>query len=193
MLKHFGHSLTWIKSAGLKPIVTCSPKNFALVKSLGAVAAFDYHSPTCAEDIRAYTKNALDYAIDCITTEATMKLCYAAIGRAGGRYCALDPFPQRAHTRKVIHPDWILATRVRGEDCIWPEPFGAKGNPKTRAFADELWVGVTPLLQSGKLKFHPLRHMEGAFEGILEGLNILRRGEVSGQKLVYTLDGGDRA
>jgi len=175
------------KLCNLRPIVTCSPKNFALVKSFGAEAAFDYHTPNCATEIRAYTRNSLDYAIDCITSEATMKLCYAAIGRAGGKYCALDPYPTRMHTRKVISPDWILATKVKGTTSEWPEPFAFKPDIDVKRFAEAFFDEVRDLLLNGKLRFHPPRKCDGGFEGILDGLNIIRRGEVSGEKLVYTI------
>ena len=116
-----------------------------------------------------------------------MKLCYAAIGRAGGNYCALDPFPAHMHTRKVISPDWILATRVRGNDSAWPEPFAGKGDTDIRVFAENLWHEVKVPFQNGKLKLHPARKCEGGFEGILDSLDVIRRGEVSGEKLVYTI------
>ncbi|KAH6656518.1 zinc-binding oxidoreductase CipB [Truncatella angustata] len=38
-------------AAGYEVITTCSPRNFDLVKSLGATAAFDYRSPTVVKDI----------------------------------------------------------------------------------------------------------------------------------------------
>ncbi|THC94059.1 hypothetical protein EYZ11_006468 [Aspergillus tanneri] len=106
-----------VKLCGLHPITTCSPQRFEFVKSYGAEAAFDYKSPTCGEEIRRYTGNTLAYAMDCITQEQSTRICYAAIGRAGGRYVALDPYPERAATRKVVKPDWILATAITGRGC----------------------------------------------------------------------------
>lgn len=38
-------------SAGLVPIVTCSPKNNELVKSRGAEKVFDYHGKDISGDI----------------------------------------------------------------------------------------------------------------------------------------------
>jgi NADPH:quinone reductase-like Zn-dependent oxidoreductase len=92
--------------ANLVPITTCSPHNFDLVQSYGAAAAFDYKQPDCSEQIRAYTRNNLAYALDCITTVESMNVCSGAIGRAGGRYTSLDPFAGHAATRKVIKNDW---------------------------------------------------------------------------------------
>ena len=74
-----------LKRCGLRVITTCSPRNFDLVRSYGADECFDYNSPTCGADIRAFTDNALDYALDCITEESTMKICYQALGRCGGK------------------------------------------------------------------------------------------------------------
>jgi hypothetical protein len=37
--------------SNLIPIATCSPRNFDLVTDYGAEIAFDYRTPTCAEDI----------------------------------------------------------------------------------------------------------------------------------------------
>lgn len=41
------------KAAGFRVVTTCSPHNFNFVKSLGADKAFDYNSPSFAEDIAA--------------------------------------------------------------------------------------------------------------------------------------------
>ena len=40
-------------AAGYDVVTTCSPKNFDYAKSLGAVLAFDYASPTVVADITA--------------------------------------------------------------------------------------------------------------------------------------------
>ncbi len=77
------------------------------MRSYGADQVFDYNSPTCAS-----TRNNLKYAVDCIASDATLKICYSAIGRAGGQYIALNPFPEHlAATRKVIKPDSIRTPR----------------------------------------------------------------------------------
>lgn len=80
-----------LKRCGLRVITTCSPKNFELVRGYGADDCVDYHSPTCGPDIRAMTGNALDYALDCVTNEGTMKICYQALGRCGGK-CRTSSF-----------------------------------------------------------------------------------------------------
>lgn len=82
-----------LKHCGLRVITTCSPRNFELVKGFGADVCFDYNEANCGPEIRKFTGNALDYALDCITEESTMKICYEALGRCGGKCMLLLPFP----------------------------------------------------------------------------------------------------
>ncbi|RYP20948.1 hypothetical protein DL765_002485 [Monosporascus sp. GIB2] len=175
-----------LKLCGLRVIVTCSPRNFELVRSYGADVCFDYNSPTCGEDIRAYCDNALDYALDCITEESTMKICYQAIGRLGGKYCGLEPYPEEtAASRCAVEADWILATWMRGLPISWPEPFGNAGKPECREFAAHFFPHIHPLFTSGKLRPHPTRVEPNGFEGLLDGVGLIRKGAIRGQKLVY--------
>lgn len=94
-----------LKKMGARVVTTCSPRNFELVKSFGADACFDYNTPTCGADIRAFTNNALDYALDCITEESTMRICYQALGRCGGKCKSLSPFSlqiQRSNEAQTV-------------------------------------------------------------------------------------------
>ncbi|KAL1618823.1 putative secondary metabolism biosynthetic enzyme [Neofusicoccum ribis] len=176
-----------LKLAGLRPIATCSPRNFDLVKSYGADEVYDYKSPTCAEDIKKATKNNLRYALDCITTKDSIALCYAALGRAGGRYTALDPFWEAtAATRKTVKPNWTLGITMLGKDIAWPPPYGRAGSEEARSFGAG-WAGeLQALLEAGKIRPHPLRAKEGAgWEDVLGGLTEVKEGKVSGEKLVF--------
>lgn len=174
-------------SCGLRPLGICSAKNFDLVKSYGAEEVWDYHSPTCAADVKKHTKNALAYTIDCITNESSMAICFSSMGRAGGRYCALDPFPPAGVTRKVVKPDWIMAFRLTGRPCLWPEPFFRKADPEMLVHSHPFYATMEKYFLQGKLKTHPTRVLQGGFPALLEGVGMLRRKEVSGQKLVFPL------
>ena len=173
---------------GLEVVTTCSPRNFELVKSYGATEAFDYNDPDCAANIKAYTKNTLGYAIDCITSASSMKICYGAIGRVGGKYTALDPYPEAGATRKVVKADWILAMIIRGNNVYWPEPFGRPANQwLLDVWVPPLYKVVQKLLDDGKFRAHPVQVMEGGFEGLIDGVGKVRRGEVQACKLVYPI------
>lgn len=174
--------------SGLDPIVTCSPRSFDLVRSYGAVEAFDYRSPDCAARIRAHTKNCLRYALDCITNLDSTKTCYGALGRAGGKYTALDPFPEAiAQTRKVVKADWVMGPVMIGKDIRWPPPHRFEGSKELRDFGEEWFRVLQGLLDEGRIRSHPLNVCGGGLEGVLGGLERVRAGKVTGEKLVYSL------
>lgn len=177
----------FITRSGLRPIVTCSPQNFDLVRSYGAEEVFDYKSPSCAADIRAYTKNSLKYVLDCISVPETMKFSYECIGRLGGRYTALEPYTEGFCTRYNVKSDWVFAACALGAPCHWKPPFRRDADPEARESAFE-WLGtMQKLLDEGRLRTHPIQKMEGGLEGILRGIEMLRNKEVSGKKLVYPI------
>jgi NADPH:quinone reductase-like Zn-dependent oxidoreductase len=172
---------------GFHVLTTCSPRNFDLVRGFGAHETFDYKAPDCAAEIRTHCGNALELAIDCVSEDSTMKFCYEAIGRAGGKYTALNPFNGQLATRRVVEPDWILATRIAGGASAWPAPYSCDPEPRLRAMAVPIFAIIERLLFEGKIQPHPVRIEGGRYEGLIKGVNILRKGELSGQKLVYSL------
>ncbi|ROW07076.1 hypothetical protein VPNG_06635 [Cytospora leucostoma] len=176
-----------IRKAGCIPITTCSPRNFALVESYGAEKAFDYHDIKSAEDIRAYTHNALDYVLDCYCEGSSTVFCYNAIGRAGGRYTTLEPYPEHvAKTRRRVKPEWILGPALLGEKVGWKEPYTIEANPELRAFGREWFQCAQRLLDRGELRPHPVRIGDKlGFEGVLDGIGLVRQKGLSAEKLVY--------
>lgn len=97
----------------------------------------------------------------------------------------LEPLPESAASRKAVESDWILATWMRGLPISWPEPFGNDGLPECRDFAARFFPHVHPLFEAGLLKPHPTRVEPHGFEGLIDGVGLVRLGKISGQKLVY--------
>ncbi|KAL4860419.1 hypothetical protein BDV12DRAFT_191716 [Aspergillus spectabilis] len=159
---------------GHTPIATCSPHNFALVKSYGVDAVFDYHSPTCGEEIRQHTKGNLEIVLDPMVEATTQRLCYQAIGRGGGRYIALEAWQPMNHTRPSVQPSFIMGPAIIGSHSPLPDGYGFEADPEKREFGIEL-------------KPHPVRVLPGGWGAILEGLDLLKARGVSGQRLVVSL------
>ncbi|KAH3920889.1 trans-enoyl reductase phmE [Parastagonospora nodorum] len=176
-----------LRLSGHRPIAVCSPKNYDLVKSYGAVKAFDYHSPTCAQDIRAYTKNRLAHIIDPIVEAKTMQLCYAAMGRAGGKYCALEAYADELCTRKVVKPELVMGMAILGRKVALNHGYGSEADAGKRAFGIEWYREMQDLLDAGRLMTHPVRVVPGRFDGIMKGLQMLKTKQVSGEKLIVQL------
>ncbi|KZL67113.1 alcohol dehydrogenase [Colletotrichum incanum] len=174
--------------SGYRPIGVCATKNFHLAESRGAVAVFDYaNAEDCASSIRRLTQNKLRYVLDCISNSASMRICYASLGASGGRYIALDQFSLRGHTRKSIKPKWILANLAFGEPVFLEGSCKKDADPAMKAFHIGWFAEAQELLSECRILGHPVRLMTGGLECISEGLQCLRNGQVSGQKLVYHL------
>ncbi|KAF9510972.1 hypothetical protein BS47DRAFT_1383704 [Hydnum rufescens UP504] len=171
------YAIAFAKLAGLKIVSTASPHNHALLKSLGADAVFDYKDPEVAQKIKdwAQPSGGLTIALDCISEHGSTKLVIDSFGGNSG---------------KVVH---ILA--VKPEEG-WPS------NVKLERFllydalvvdSKDFWTlnewhkVISSLVEKGQVKnVIPTKITQG-IEQIPEGLDLLRQGKVSAQKLAYTV------
>ena len=173
------------KLSGYTPIVTCSPSNFDLVKQYGAVEAFDYNDPACPQKIKDYTNDSVLLAIDCISTKDSAAICAPSLAK-GAKYCKLlgVDLPDREDVKQV----YVLAYSVLG-DYFRMGPTG----PEFPASKEDLEHGIEwsilmeKLLAEGKISVHNPDVRKGGLEGVLEGMQEMREGKVSGKKLVYDL------
>lgn len=159
------------------------------MRKFGAEKVFDYKSPTCAADIRAYTNNELAYALDCVTQADTTQLCYAALGRAGGRYVSLEPFRDAvAQTRShTVAPSWVMALSVFGHEVALDGEYGRAASPEDRESSVQAFSAFQALLNRGLVNAHPVKAMPGGWQGVVGGVDTIRSTAMSGQKLVYSV------
>ncbi|KAI6777651.1 alcohol dehydrogenase [Emericellopsis cladophorae] len=180
------------KLSGLTVITTCSARNFDLVKSLGADAAFDYNSPTCGKDIKRFTNNKLLYSWDCTGDGAG--ICAVAMSDAEpGTYGTIMPADYELLARtnpKVTGQEFMRGYDTQGEFYYWLGDVPVQPDPTEMEFY-RLFLELTQrLLESGAIK--PLRtslnKTGGGLEGVAKGLAELQAGLVlSAEKLVYTI------
>lgn len=177
-----------VHRAGYTPIVTCSPENNALCESYGAVACFDYRSPTCGADIREYTANNLAFVFDTVTDASTMRMCYEAIGSSGGRYVVLEAItiPVK-YTRRDVRADWLMTPTITGAPVDMPGLYGRPSTPEHRKFGASLFLLAEELLKEGRIKNHPLDIREGGLENIPTYVDDLRVGNVRGKRQIVPL------
>ncbi len=77
-------AIQFARLSGFRVIVTCSPRNFDLVKVFGADEAHDYHDlDKCAEAIKSSVGESLKYAYVCAMGEDAPKVssAYSAVTR----------------------------------------------------------------------------------------------------------------
>ncbi|KAM5439880.1 hypothetical protein MferCBS31731_004291 [Microsporum ferrugineum] len=170
--------------SGFAPIAVCSPHNFEFVKSLGAVAAFDYHDLDCGLKIREFTGNKLKLAWDTISLPVSARICAHALSTSpGGRYFALLPEPC---PRDDVESSYTMAYYMFGEKVQMSEN-GPVIPPDHSGFryAKEFVSMANQLLADGKIKVHPQQVCRHGLAGALDGLQMMRDGKVTRCKLVY--------
>ncbi|KAI1209523.1 zinc-binding dehydrogenase family oxidoreductase [Annulohypoxylon truncatum] len=176
-----------LRMSGLEPIVTCSPRNFELVQAYGAGSAIDYVRPDVAEEIKKRTNGKLKYAYDCIADSVSVRHCYTAIGRTGGRYVSLEILPEELRTRRAVHAKFVLGYEGFGEDVALSKGYESSANPEKFALIVKYCRIFQRFLDENALKTHPIQQLNGGLTGVLHGLQLLKSGSVSGKKLVATL------
>ncbi|RAK95483.1 zinc-binding alcohol dehydrogenase family protein [Aspergillus ibericus CBS 121593] len=173
-------AIQYAKLSGYTVLTTCSKQNFDLVKSLGADAAFDYKDPNAIQAVKDYAQDQLKLVFD---TVGGAEFCEQVISSQGGHYSAIV---HAAVDRDDVKNSFTLGYTAFGEDF----DFGGgviPAKPEDREFAAEFMSKAATLLADGKIKPHPAKVGAGGLQGVLEGLQAMKDGKVSGQKLVYNV------
>ncbi|KAI0290826.1 hypothetical protein BC826DRAFT_1025506 [Russula brevipes] len=149
------YAVQFAKFGGLRVLTTASPKNFDLVKGLGADEVFDYRDEKVVEKIRAMTGNALDIA------QVT-----GAIGEKGGKVSIILPYTSP-------RPD------VQAVFSYVPELVNRESNGKWYV---ELHKKI---FATGKIKPNPVFIQPNGIAGVKDGLQYMQEGKVSAEKITY--------
>ncbi|KAK7466230.1 hypothetical protein VKT23_004957 [Stygiomarasmius scandens] len=167
------------KLGGMRVIATASPKHFDRLKSLGADETFDYRDPEVAQKIRAYTNGKLQHAVDCISEGSTPQLVSDSLAPEGGTVSAIVRYETVRPEVKVV---------VSFGSHLLGKPFGDyKPSTEMKEFAIKSSKLISKLLADGKLTPTPLKIYPRGLASVPEGLEYMKSGKVSGEKLVYRI------
>ncbi|KAF2431632.1 putative zinc-binding dehydrogenase family oxidoreductase [Tothia fuscella] len=176
-----------LKLFGLRPLAVCSEKSRKLALSYGAESVFNYEDPDCGAKIKAHTGNRLKYVLDIITDELSMKLCYDAMGRVGGTYVGLELLPENGPSKRTVKSSWVMGQSIFGKELHLGGGYQRPAIAQQREIG-RWWFGILERLWAeGKIRPHPVKVGEGSFEGILEGVDLMRKRKVAREKLVYLI------
>lgn len=108
----------------------------------------------------------------------------------GGVYSTLLPVPDDkvASFNSKVKNQSTLAYTVVGESFKFlSNEFPAK--PEDEKFAKMFWELSRELLAQGKVKVHKpsINKYGSSLEGVIKGMQAMKEGKVSGEKLVFTL------
>ncbi|KAI0682215.1 GroES-like protein [Earliella scabrosa] len=176
-----------LRASGYKVVTTCSPRNFAHLTALGASAVVDYHGPHAevVQDIKAATGDTIQFAIDCISTKASQQISQDVIKPGGGKVLILLG-PEEIEVRAdVVRIPMLLYTALGRPFTMFGTDFPAAPSDKAQiaAFCETM----PRLVEQGRLKPNPLKTWEGGLAAIPEGLQYIKEGKNSAEKLVYRL------
>ena len=180
-------AIQYAKLSGAYVITTASARNHSYLKELGADACFDYKDGDCAAQIRSHAPE-LRLALDNIATDTSAKICGDSLAPSTEAQKATITFllPKEAPREDIAAKHTLGYTAVG-------EAFEFRGGTKIPAmeghweFARDFWKMSEKLFEEGKVKVHRPEVRKGGLEGVLGGLEDLRKEKVSGVKLVYTL------
>ena len=158
-----------------------------MVKNLGASAVFDYSAPDCGAKIREYTNNRLYHALDCISEGTSAQICADALSTDTSTkkpvYCALLPIEL---PRADVEYKFTLGYTATNESFV-KAGLEFPASEEDYRFAVRFCKLSEKLLAEGKFKPHQQDIRKGPLEKVLDGVDELRQGKVSGKKIVYRI------
>ena len=92
----------------------------------------------------------------------------------------------------IVIADQIIAAGIKPETIVCltqfgkpiTKPYKRAARPQDREFARKWFLLAEYLLMDGLIKPHPHKVM-GGLEHIVDGVDLVRKGQVAGSKLVY--------
>ncbi|CCU98835.1 unnamed protein product [Malassezia sympodialis ATCC 42132] len=179
------------RATGAYVIVTASSKNHEWLKSLGAAEAFDYSDPETPAKIAAAHPD-LAYAFDSRSEQGSQEACARALSKEGGKVVCLLPFNPKtvAEANPKVKTTFLLLYTTSGErtemfSIVFDEAYCQEDMRYMQEMASGKNGLMFQLLSSGALRPNRSTLQTGGFDAVLAGLDRMRNGQVSGEKLIY--------
>lgn len=183
------YGIQFAVAAGLEVVTTASKHNHEYVKSLGATSVFDYRDENVGAEIRRATGNKLCYAWDAISEHDSPRICGDALASPApdGKELKYASVLRVKVDRSDVHSEAKLMYTIYGES-FYKAAFGAKETPASEEdyeFMKKFVAISEKLVADGKIKPHNVDVRDGGLDGVLKGLEDMKNGKVSANKLVY--------
>jgi hypothetical protein len=181
------------KYIGFTVVTTASEKNHALMKDLGADAVFDYHDADVVDKIKAFSGDKLVVAYDTISEGGTTDQVFAAMApntrTKVNTSLAVANIAELQEKYPNIMTDFPLAYLTADEK----KQFGVNSPeipspPGLHEAAIRGTARINTILQKepNVIRHMPVRVLPGGIEGIIAGLEVLRSGAYSAEKVALS-------
>ena len=111
------------------------------------------------------------------------------MARTGGRYACLEGVDESFKTRRAIRIKEVMGYEGLGVRIdLGPTSYSRDANRELFDVTTRVAGEMQALLDANLIKTHPIQQVPGQqWDGIVDGLAMLQRGEVRGQKLVVRI------
>ncbi|KAI0807655.1 GroES-like protein [Fomes fomentarius] len=160
--------------SGYRVVSTASPRNFDLVKSLGASEVFDYKDPKVVSKIKAATGDSIKKAVDTISEKVTQRITAETIAPSGGEIIL------------VLGPEdatLIYTALGRAFDFLGGSHYPVSEEDRTHMA--QFLLKVPKLVRDGAVKPLPIKFWEGGLTAVPDGMQYMREGKVSAEEIVH--------
>ncbi|KAJ4263545.1 hypothetical protein NW762_006364 [Fusarium torreyae] len=143
----------------------------------------------CIQDIKELAKGIpIKHALDCITDEVSSFTCFSVLSRVGARYACLEKLPDQWRVRKAVSVKVVMQYEMLGYDVDLDDAtYTRKANAEMKDIGIA-WGEEMQMLVDKALIVTPLvREMGGGLESLLEVVELMRRGQTDGKKLVANI------
>lgn len=125
-------------------------------------------------------------ALDCFSAGSSTEICDATIAGPGRKVVVL--LPTTKPKKEGVEHELIMSYTLFGRPFQWLPPIGPKfaAIPSDRRALVDFYATLPELTK--RIRPPPIQLEGKGFEAVLAGLEKLRLGKVSGNKLVVTLD-----
>lgn len=157
---------------------------FIIAIPFGTILTSAKRDSDVGKKILEATRGSINKVYDTVSTADSAAICAAAFGPHGGTYCNLlgTECP-----RSDVESIFFLGYDMSGEAYIFEgESYPAK--PEALEFGRRWYAVAEELWASGKWRNHRQKVGEDGLMGVLDGMEKMRQGLVSGEKLVYLVD-----
>ncbi|KAF7974403.1 hypothetical protein HWV62_12250 [Athelia sp. TMB] len=192
------HAIQLARLSGLRVIAIASARNHAFVRSIGATVTIDYNDVDVLAQIRgALGGLPLKRAFDIVCEKGSTEIVIDAIDESGGYVTTALPVDESISARRanvkvefVLGYTLITRTPIKFAKVV-PMPFIPEDNERALAWCANEHDAIVEGWMEGKgskvgYKTQKLRVGRG-LEGVMEGLEIMKRGEYRAEKLVYNI------
>jgi NADPH:quinone reductase-like Zn-dependent oxidoreductase len=181
------------KHVGFKVITTASPHNWENLQKLGAEKCFDYHDEDVLKHVKSYAGDKITAAYDTITIPPTTADTYELLSSSKPSVLltslAFDEstLQHKKSNAKIMFPLAYLA--LDDVKQFGPKNAEIKSPPGLHESAVKAVAHVNKHLaeQPHAIRHMPIAVLPNGFDSIPEGLDLLRQGKVSGEKVVVRL------